>query len=71
MAPAGEDLATGSGRVDSRSCCTARVRKLLCAPVTAEHPDLPEDIAALKALIVAQQLLLDERAVEIELTCTR
>ncbi|HET7160412.1 MAG TPA: transposase, partial [Burkholderiales bacterium] len=32
----------------------------------AAHAPLPDDIDALKALIVAQQALLSERAVEIE-----
>ena len=34
--------------------------------MAAEHLNLPDDVEALRALILAQQALLDERAVEIE-----
>ena len=34
--------------------------------MAAEHIDLPDDLEALRALVLAQQALLDERAVEIE-----
>jgi hypothetical protein len=34
--------------------------------MAGEHLNLPDDLEALKALILAQQALLDERAVEIE-----
>ena len=34
--------------------------------MSAEHTPIPEDVDALKALVLAQQSLLSERAVEIE-----
>jgi hypothetical protein len=34
--------------------------------MSAEHAPIPEEVEALKALVLAQQSLLSERAVEIE-----
>ena len=67
LAASGEDMAAGGGGlVHTTQPLYHCARCVTLGFMNAVHEPLPEDVAALKALIVAQQALLSERAAEIE-----